>query len=73
MLKKLPSRVLSENQSSTWPLGKERVSARLGWAGVNRDASGFFSPAALLDNLFEHPVCRIAKLYLHDTTIQFYI
>jgi hypothetical protein len=29
--------------------------ARLGWAGVIGYASGCFSPAALLNGLFEHP------------------
>jgi hypothetical protein len=34
-------------KSPTYSLGKERVLARLGWAGVISYASGFFEPAAL--------------------------
>jgi len=41
MLKKSASGVLSSSKSSTYPRGY---------------ASGFDSPAALLDGLFEHPV-----------------
>jgi hypothetical protein len=41
MLKKLASFVLGSSKSSTYPRGY---------------ASGFDSPAALLDELFEHPV-----------------
>jgi hypothetical protein len=43
MLKKSASFVLGSSKSSTYPRGY---------------ASGFDSPAALLDNLFEHPVGR---------------
>ena len=38
--------VLGPKKSSTYSLGKERVLARLGWAGVIEYASGFFKPAA---------------------------
>jgi len=40
MLKKVPSDVLGSKKSSTYPRGY---------------ACGFSSPAALLDDLFEHP------------------
>jgi hypothetical protein len=40
MLKKVPSFVLASNKSSTYPSGY---------------ACGFFSAAASLDDLFEHP------------------
>jgi hypothetical protein len=35
----------SHHAPSTYSLGKERVLARLGWAGVIGYASGFFEPA----------------------------
>jgi hypothetical protein len=38
--------VLGSKKSSTYSLGKERVLARLGWAGVLAYASSFFEPAA---------------------------
>jgi hypothetical protein len=44
MLKKSASFVLGSSKSSTYPRGY---------------ASGFDLPAALLDGLFEHPLCRI--------------
>jgi hypothetical protein len=37
----------SHRAPSTYSLGKERVLARLGWAGVIGYACGFFEPAAL--------------------------
>jgi len=51
-----PSFVLGSPQSSTYP---PREGARLGALGVggcSRYASGSFSPAALLDDLFEPSV-----------------
>jgi hypothetical protein len=45
----------SHRAPSTYRHGKERVLARLGWAGVIGYASGCFSAAALLNGLFEHP------------------
>ena len=44
MLKKIASGVLSSSKSSTYPRGY---------------ASGFDSPAALLDDLFEHPATEL--------------
>jgi hypothetical protein len=38
--------VLGPKRSSTYSLGKERVLARLGWAGVIGYASSLFTPAA---------------------------
>jgi hypothetical protein len=49
MLKKLPSFVLGEKKSSTYPRGY---------------ACGFFSPAALLDKLFEHPATQGLQLFI---------
>jgi len=48
MLKKCPNNVLGSLKSSTYSRGY---------------ASGFDLPPALLDQLFEHPVCRI---FLHS-------
>jgi len=57
MLKKAPNFALVSTQSSTYPYGKERALARLGRAGAIGYASGFASPAALLDSHFELPHC----------------
>ena len=46
------------------PLGKRAVLAALGRAGEERYASGFDSPAALLDSLFEHPAGRVDMVHL---------
>jgi hypothetical protein len=46
MLKKFASGVLSSSKSSTYPRGY---------------ASGFDSPAALLDDLFEHPAAIYSR------------
>jgi hypothetical protein len=57
LLKKPPSFVLGSKESSTYPTtGKAPVLADAGWVGENRYASGSFSPAALLDDLFEQPL-----------------
>jgi hypothetical protein len=48
--------VLGPKKSSTYSLGKERVLARLGWAGVIGYASSCFEPAA------SHlPVSRLSR------------
>jgi hypothetical protein len=49
MLKTAPNFVLVSSKSSTYPLGKERVLARLGWVGEKKYACG------LVDDCFEHP------------------
>src|SRR4051812_8107712 len=50
-LKKVPSGVLGSEKSSTYPRGY---------------ASGFFSAAALLDDLFEHPRTITYELWLNE-------
>ncbi|HTK87957.1 MAG TPA: polysaccharide deacetylase family protein [Nitrospiraceae bacterium] len=64
MLKKAANCVLGSNQSSTYPYGKGRVLARLGRADVIRYASGFVSPAALLDSFFEHALARFCLIII---------
>ena len=54
MLKKSTSFVLGSSKSSTYSRGY---------------ASGFDSPAALLDNLFEHPVGRSQFPQIHSYRI----
>ena len=54
MLKKSASFVLDSSKSSTYPRGY---------------ASGFDSPAALLDGLFEHPA-GYSSVVLHVQTIE---
>jgi hypothetical protein len=55
MLKKSASIVLGSSKSSTYPTREKSCSDSSGWVGENRHASGFDSPAALPDGLFEHP------------------
>src|SRR5687767_13121563 len=49
-----PYFILGSSKSSTYPSGEE-LPGSSGWAGENCYASGFDSPAALLDERFEHP------------------
>jgi hypothetical protein len=54
MLKDAPKFVLSSSQSAAYPSGKELpVNSRR--VGENWNASGFLSPAAWLNDSFEHP------------------
>jgi hypothetical protein len=46
--------VLGSMKSSTYPT-RERAAAARGWAGEEYHASGFFSPAALLNGHVDHP------------------
>jgi len=55
MLKKLPSRVLGVEKSSTYLTPGKSCLGSSGRVGENGYASGFSSPAALLAELFEHP------------------
>jgi hypothetical protein len=57
----IPTCVLTSKKSSTYPgdgagLGRLRVGRVKYWY-----ASGFLSPAALLDDLFEHPALVLAR------------
>jgi hypothetical protein len=56
MLKQVPNFVLGSKKSSTYPIEAKSCLGSSGRVGENTYASGFFSPAALLDNLFEHSV-----------------
>lgn len=51
-----PSFVLISPASSMYPTGKERILVRLGWAGETGTPAVLASPAASLDDLFDHPV-----------------
>jgi len=51
-----PGCVLGSKKSSTYPKPGKSCLGSSGWVGENRYASGFVSPAALLDRLFEHPI-----------------
>jgi hypothetical protein len=48
--------VLGSKKSSTYPTPGQSCLGSSGWVGENRYACDFFSPAALLDQLFEHPI-----------------
>jgi len=52
ILKKVPNGVLVLKASSTYPLGMERVLARLGWAGEILTPAVLSAPVALLIRLF---------------------
>jgi hypothetical protein len=56
MLKKSASFVLGSSESSTYPRGY---------------ASGFDSPAAALDGLFEHPVIRSCEMTARKIAVNF--
>ena len=56
MLKQVPNVVLGSKKSSTYPFEAKSCLGSEGRAGENEYASGFFSPAALLDNSLEHSV-----------------
>src|SRR5438067_4489567 len=58
-----PGCVLGSSKSSTYPSGEE-LPGSSGWAGENCYASGFDSPAALLDSRFEHPAFWKASVLL---------
>lgn len=51
---RLPSFILGSSQFSAYPSGDE-LPDKSGRAGEHYCASGFLSPAASLDDLFEHP------------------
>ena len=51
-----PNCVLGSQASSTYPHGKERVLARLGWAGADGYASGACVACGLVVRHFEHPL-----------------
>jgi hypothetical protein len=55
MLKKSASGVLGLSKFSTYPTRRISCLGSLGWVGGEWYASGFDSPAALLNGLFEHP------------------
>ena len=55
MLKKSASFVLGSSKSSTYPAWEKSCSDSSGLGGWECYASGFDLPAALLDELFEHP------------------
>jgi len=55
MLKQSATFVLGSSKSSTYPTWETSCLGSSGWAGKESYASGFDSPAALLDELFEHP------------------
>jgi hypothetical protein len=55
MLKKSASVVLGSSKSSTYPIREKSCYDSSGLGGWKCYASGFDSPAALLNGLFEHP------------------
>ncbi len=55
MMKKAVSFVLVSPTSSMYPAGKERILVRLGRAGETGTPAVLASPAASLDDLFDHP------------------
>jgi hypothetical protein len=54
MLKPVPNFILGSKKSSTYPIEAKSCLGSSGRADENEYASGFFSPAASLDNSFEH-------------------
>jgi hypothetical protein len=55
MMKKTPNFVLGSSKSSTYPTREKSCSDSSGLGGWECDASGFDSPRASLDGLFDHP------------------
>ena len=62
MLKKSACFVLGSSKSSTYPSRKKSCSDSSGLGGWKCYASGFDSPVALLDELFEHPAGKVLLL-----------
>ena len=65
-----PCIVLGSSKSSTYPAWEKSCSDSSGLGGWKCYASGFDSPAALLDGLFEHPA-RLCLIYQNMRTIEF--
>ncbi len=64
MFKEAASFVLASFRPSTYPIWRVSCLGSLGWAGEKYYASGFDSPAALLDGSFEHPAENCLALAL---------
>jgi hypothetical protein len=62
MTRFFPSFVLVSPTSSMYSTGKERILVRLGWAGETGTSAVLASPAASLDDLFDHPVASVKPL-----------
>jgi hypothetical protein len=57
--------ILGSSQSSAYPSGEE-LPGSSGREGENYHTSNFLSPAALLDDLFEHPKRLSSVKMLHS-------